>query len=85
MTNTKIRSAYTIRKKDTTVNGGAIYENDITTFENFFTDSDEFKTFAEGNFIVVVKKNDYKKREISTNKWDGNPETNYFYTLEDIT
>lgn len=74
------RSAYTIRKRDRILNNGdVIYENDITTFDNVFTDVNGYKTFAEGNFIVVASDHKHEGKLNIDEDWDSD-----FETLETI-
>lgn len=80
----KSHSNYILKKRHQNVNGGTIYERDITTIggrDNF--SKGQVPLYQSGNFVITVNNDDNVQKSIYSDGWEKN-EDGDIWTLENL-
>lgn len=80
----KSHSNYILKKRHQNVNGGTIYERDITTIggrDNF--SKGQVPLYQSGNFVITVNNDDNVQKSIYSDGWEQNEEGE-IWTLDNI-
>lgn len=80
----KSHSNYTLKKRHQNINGGRVYERDITTIGGRETYADsQTPMYRSGNFIITTNNASSAKKNLSNESWEEN-ENGMLWTLNDL-